>query len=317
MPRCTALKHSVSIGPNATVRPCCSWDNNNGKETDFGDDFRKNHSDWDKLMAGDDWLPECRECQVAEQGGNSSLRNYFNNLLSDSTDIEYWDFKINNTCNLACRMCGPHSSSTWDQIAKQIDPQHKAKTTKWHKNIDDIMHELYAAKHVKFTGGEPFLIPQVSKLVKFLVDQDIAPAIELSFITNGTQDLGKYYHLLSSFKHVNITISIDAVGERFEYIRSGANWNQVSQNIININNNKPSNVKLAIACLPQALNVNHMHEVEQWCKQNKIGFYRATECIDPDYMSPGALDNPALRQKLIDKMKVLDKIHGTNYREFI
>ena len=316
MPKCLALKHAAAIGPLGTIRPCCAWDNNTGKETQMGEDFSANHAVWDKqLQAG--WLPECAECEQDEKQNGKSLRLYYNEILADSEGVEYWDFKINNTCNLTCRMCDPVNSSSWVTIQRQIDPDYKPKTQRWHREIKNILPELYTAKVIKFTGGEPFMIPQVMDIVKFLVNEEIAPAVRLEFITNGTHDISEYYHLLSKFSCVTITISVDAVGDRFEYIRQGADWNQVSTNIININKTKPFNTNLGITCLPQALNINHIHEVKDWCKVNQIRFNRASDCIHPDYMTPGALDTAELRQKLISRMTVLDKIHGTNYRDFI
>lgn len=316
MPKCLALKHAAAIGPLGTIRPCCAWNNNNGKETPMGEDFLVNHAKWDEQMKTQ-WLPECQECQQDEQQNGKSLRLYYNEILADSEGVEYWDFKINNTCNLTCRMCDPVNSSSWVNIQKQIDPNYKPKTNKWHREIDSILPELYTAKVLKFTGGEPFMIPQVMYILNFLVDQDIAPAVRLEFITNGTHDISEHYHLLSKFSYVTITVSVDATGNRFEYIRQGADWNHVSQNVININKQKPTNMDLGITCLPQALNINHIHEVKDWCKANNLKFNRASDCIHPDYMQPGALESTSLRQKLISRMTVLDNIHGTNYRDFI
>lgn len=317
MPVCKALSSSAAIGPLGTVRPCCAWNNNSGKESQLGENFRYKHAAWAAGMTGDNWLPECQECRQAEQRDGRSLRTYFNEILEYSQDIEYWDFKINNTCNLACRMCDPVNSSTWVAVQKQIDPDYQQKTQRWHKDIDKILPELYTAKVVKFTGGEPFLIPQVKKIVEFLVDEDIAPAVILQFITNGTQDIEPWYELFEFFKNVTVISSVDAVGDRFEYIRQGASWKAVSENLININNSKPSNTFLSVTCLPQALNTGYTHEVEDWCKQHKIRFNLASDCYEPDYMRPDALKDPVLRDKLVRKMEILDMIHGTNYRDFI
>lgn len=316
MPVCKALSSSVAIGPLGTVRPCCAWDNNAGKESLLGEDFKTKHAIWSSGMLGSNWLPECQECQQAELRDGNSLRTYFNEILTGE-GIEYWDFKINNTCNLACRMCDPVNSSTWVAVQKQIDPNYQQKTQRWHKDIDKILPELYTARVVKFTGGEPFLIPQVKRIVEFLVDEEIAPSVVLQFITNGTQDISSWYGLFEEFRYVTVMVSVDAVGDRFEYIRQGAKWNQVSENVININNSKPNNTSLNVTCLPQALNENHTHEVEQWCKDNNLRFNLASDLINPDYMRPGALNDPELKDKLMRKLEILDMIHGTDYREFI
>jgi MoaA/NifB/PqqE/SkfB family radical SAM enzyme len=317
MPVCLALKYAAAIGPTGKVRPCCAWDNNSGKESDFNENWKMKHAVWYGQMAAGDWLPECRECKQDEENNGKSLRKYYNEILNYSKGVEYWDFKINNTCNLQCRMCDPTNSSTWDRFLKQHDPNYNSVATGWHRNIDEILPELYTAKVVKFTGGEPFLIPQVKQVIEFLVDEDIAPAVILQFITNGTVDITEYYDLLSFFKHVNITVSVDAIGPRYEYIRSGANWNTTEKNILNIKKNAPANVKVGVTALPMALNINNLHEVESWCTANKITYNRASDLIEPAYLAPGALADVELKQQLIAHMERLDRVHGTNYRDFI
>ena len=66
-----------------------------------------------------------------------------------------------------------------------------------------------------------------------------------------------------------------------------------------------------------ALNVNHLHEVEAWCNANKITYNRASDLIEPAYLAPGALADVELKQQLIAHMERLDRVHGTNYRDFI
>lgn len=317
MPKCLALKHAAAIGPLGTIRPCCAWNNNTGKESQFNEKFQHKHAIWYGQMEAGDWLPECLECKQDEEKNGKSQRLYFNEILQYSHGVEYWDFKINNTCNLSCRMCDPSSSSTWDRILKQHDPDYTPVKTGWHRDVTEILPHLYTAKVVKFTGGEPFLIPQVRQILEFLVDEDIAPAVIVQFVTNGTQDISEYYDLLSFFKHVIITVSIDAIGARFEYIRSGASWNQVSDNILNIKKNKSSNTILGVTCLPTALNVNNTNEVAEWCKEHKLKFNLASDCIHPEFMKPEALSDPVLREQLINYMRKLDQIHGTDYRDFI
>ena len=37
----------------------------------------------------------------------------------------------------------------------------------------------------------------------------------------------------------------------------------------------------------------------------------------PVWMKPNALNDPELKEKFVEQMSILDRIHGTDYREFM
>lgn len=320
MPHCSIFKSGVTIGPTGTVRPCCAFASHEN-ELPFDDDWRSVHDLFDKVSKNE-WLPECIECRTAEDNGEFSLRQHYNKVLS-GTELEFWDLKINNTCNLSCKMCNTPNSSIWEKLQnheefKNLDNYYFSDVkTGWHRDVENLLPQLLTARYVKFTGGEPFLIPQVKKIIKYLIDTEASHNITLHIITNGTIDITSYNTMFSDFKKVILTYSIDAIGKRYEYIRQGASWDMVSKNIINMNRTRNKNTFVGIACLPMALNINHMDELKDWCKKQNISFSKSTELINPDFLRPEALTDKTLRTKLIKNLEVLDRIHNTNYREFI
>ena len=54
---------------------------------------------------------------------------------------------------------------------------------------------------------------------------------ELSFNTNGTIFKEEYIDILNEFKRVVISFSIDAIEDRFNYIRHHGDWEKVKSNI--------------------------------------------------------------------------------------
>lgn len=312
MPKCAAFNKSLTIGPRGTARPCCAFEDT--VDLYITDDWRAAHKRLGERSESE-WLSNCVECKQAEDNGQRSLRQMFNNFNWHlESGVEYFDFKINNTCNLACRMCDGTSSSTWTSIIKNNPDKNwtthlknSARTvTGWHNDVDKVLIELYTAQVVKFTGGEPFLVPQVKDMLEFMIEQDIAYICDLQFITNGTVDISKYYNLLKEFNCVTILVSVDAIGERFEFIRQGASWNQVSENILNIR----EHANVIVTCLPNVFNKNHIHEVEEWCKENNLTFNQATDLINPEYLRPDATD-------YTEQMTILDEIHGTDHKKFL
>jgi len=322
MPECKIFDHGVCVGPTGAVRPCCAFMTAGIPNMRWEENWRPRHDAW-REESKTKWLDQCIECKQDEEINGDSLRMYYNEELKYAEGIKYWDLKINNTCNLACRMCDPTSSSIWQQIAtadtdKQLASHYHNKVTgKWHKEAKDFLYRMVDATHVKFTGGEPFLIPQVKKIIEGLIDMDVAGAVNLQLITNGTHNISQWNHLFAKFKRVNISISLDAIGKRYEYIRPGASWEQVSTNVLEWNASKGKNSNIWITALPMILNKDHLWEVEEWCSTNKLDFGAASPCINPAFLRTTAWEDPKLRVKFIQQMEILDKLHNTNWRDFI
>jgi len=322
MPECKIFDHGICIGPTGAVRPCCAFMTSGVPSMYFNENWQTRHQKW-RNKSKDEWLRQCIECKQSEDEGQESLRQHYNEQLKYAEGLKYWDLKINNTCNFACRMCDPTSSSMWKQIADK-DPDrelhkhyHRPITDKWHKESKDFLPLMIDASHVKFTGGEPFMIPQVKRIIEGLIEMDASPAIQLHLITNGSHNISQWNKYFKEFKQVNISISLDAMGKRFEYIRPYSSWDIVSNNVLEWNNTKPDNSHIWISALPMILNKNHMHEIEQWCKTNKLPFGKASPCIHPRFLRVNAWEDPELREEFIDQMSKLDKLHGTDWRDFV
>lgn len=329
MPECPFVDHGMTIRSDGMVDPCCAWRNIDEPYTLYtNEDAWKSKFARIKEGLKDGWPSGCIECKTGEESGKTSMRSRAikERQFDNAEGIEYWDFKLSVTCNLACKMCGAHSSSTWRRDAfkyKEIaysfhgDGKGKAKAFKEQDGLDIeyFYPHLLNAKVVKFTGGEPFLIPEVRKCVEYLVDSEAARNIRLHFITNGTQELDSWIDLFKEFKHVHLTVSVDAIEELYEYIRHGASWEQVSNNLIKIRDIELPNLKLVVTPLPMALNYGRMHEIKEWCDANRIESNESIECISPAIMSPKAVNNPELKIKLIEHLKMIDRIYGTDYKK--
>lgn len=320
MPECSLFKHGMTISTNGGTRPCCAFAMTDVPTVRYDEDWTTRHNAWHEQSLTE-WLPNCRACKTDEEAGQRSLRQIYNAEFEYAQGIALWDLKINNTCNLACRMCHATSSSVWEQIYKDnsdLDSYYGgAPKHRWWRDSVDMLHEMVDVKKLKFTGGEPFLVPQVRKIVQGLIDMDVASGVVLQLTTNGTQQLDSWYPLFAQFKHVELIVSIDAIGARYEYIRAGADWQQVSSNVEHINRTKPSNVRFEVQCLPMALNKGYTHEVEKWAKEVGTEWHLATPLFDPDFLSEQALTDPVLRKRMIEQLEIQDRVHGTDWREFI
>jgi len=321
------FESGLVVNPGGTVRPCCHFINSEDSFKYYEDGWYEHHLHLGEIMASsEEFITECRECKHMEDLGIDPMLNVYNEKYQNEDGLVHVELKINNTCNLSCVMCDAWSSSTWDKIVKAnpqlpddmkkiygTTPQHK-----WHKDIQALTTYLDNCKVLKFTGGEPFLIPQTFKIIDYCIESGRCEDITLEFITNGTQDLEPYIEKFKKFKSTSIQYSIDAVGKRFEYIRQGAVWNDVENKILSFQNKtKYTNIVLGLVVAVQVLNFRHLNELKSWCNKNQLNMNTSNYVTDPEYMHPRALEDDTLKTKLISTLKELDKIHGTDYREFI
>jgi sulfatase maturation enzyme AslB (radical SAM superfamily) len=145
-----------------------------------------------------------------------------------------------------------------------------------HNNVEKIENilknlNLENVGMIQFCGGETLLgntYWQTAELLAKLIP-DAKNNLELGFQTNGTQPIDpRWFDLIEKFKLVKLMISIDGVGDRFEYLRWPASWNQTVDNILTLRETLPSNVMFFVQECTSCLNMHYFNEVGDWVKQN-------------------------------------------------
>ena len=290
---------SVEASPIGTVRPCCLakdeiLDDNNDKFHLTTSTFNqiRDSSYMQRLrqefLAGQ--LPSpCERCWAIEDSGGTSKRQHTLNRLQhivqdnvwteDSKDLIFLDLKLGNICNLKCRICGPWSSSSYasEEVGtvmtlerKQTYAYKMLREGRWPREspafwqqLSDIAGQI---RYLEFTGGEPFMIAEHFDFLQTLVDQGVAGNIEIHYNTNGTQYPERGIELWPHFKTVEIAFSIDDLGERFEYQRTGARWSEVQDNIYKFRRLRrdSKNIQLQLCCTISIWNVVYFNEIAAW-----------------------------------------------------
>ena len=223
------------------------------------------------------WNKDCWECQRLESSGHSSFRlgmlDKFG-VKEDLTGPQRIDLLFDLSCNLACRICGPHSSTFWQKHLKENNMLVGNYPTK--SRLDDIIKilkslDLSNLEMVQYCGGETLMgntYWETSKILAELIPNAKEKLI-LGFQTNGTQAIDeKYYEVIEKFHLVKFIISLDGIGERFDYLRWPANWNQVSDNILQMREKLPVNVMFIIQETACNLNLFYHDEVSSWVNNN-------------------------------------------------
>lgn len=190
----------------------------------------------------------CQGCGIDEGLGVESYREAMIDFFQDTHDklaegktenigIEFLDLKLGNTCNMACRMCNPQSSSILEkenEKSKMFYPNPEHLDFNWPKNpkywekfrtFKDTLRQIHLA------GGEPFLCNEAQDYLGELVDGGQAKNIKLIIYTNGSIYSEKWKDIITAFGDVVIVFSLDGVDETFETIRYPHKWDRVKSSI--------------------------------------------------------------------------------------
>ena len=285
---------------------------------------------------------ECDPCFNLEDQGVESLRqrhiagvipeariNLYPNAVStmrkDYTmpfEIPTIEIKMNNLCNLKCRMCNPMDSTSWNDwqeveehykkednflVKKIIDLNLKNKpfldsfvdTDNWWSSFEKLLPYF---RRVEFAGGEPLMDPTHYKILDMLAPY--GDQIEIKYATNLTM-LGKsnrtIWEYWPKFKSVAVNVSIDGIGDSYEYVRGNASWSELVNNIRQIQT-IPNVSRIVGAVAVQVSNVLILDKmIELFLDDLGIVFY--TNMVNyPNVLSaqvlPGPLKNIAITRLL-------------------
>ena len=182
---------------------------------------------------------ECAPCFNLEDQGVESLRqrhingvipeariNLYPNALEALRDdftmpfeIPTMEIKLNNLCNLKCRMCNPTDSTSWNDW-QQVESFYEKENNFVVNSIKDLnlIKKPYLDKfddnpnwwtsfekllpyfrRVEFAGGEPLMDPQHYRILDML--KPYGKDIEIKYATNGTTPVS-YTHLTLPTKRI-------------------------------------------------------------------------------------------------------------------
>jgi uncharacterized radical SAM superfamily Fe-S cluster-containing enzyme len=223
----------------------------------------------------------CKGCYNAEARGFDSRRMASIKLYEEfhqDTNIELdgpqgIDYSVGNLCNLKCVICGPSNSSRWIPDHQQLYPL---------KPIDQFQFEKYnqleivdsdALKNIKTVhfhgGGEPLMADNHINLLKRIDEVKGLSDVRIFYNTNGTQIANKeLLDLWKKCKLVELYFSLDDVGARFNYQRTGADWDQVTANLKWFFENMPHNHMFKINCTWGYMNLFYLNELVDWYNNN-------------------------------------------------
>ena len=214
--------------------------------------------------------------------------------------IKQIDIRFGTTCNLSCRMCGPWSSSMWAQIVDENkeafeeigwnDPVYQSKMSiksqksRWwqqKKFLNSLIDACGGLHSLNITGGEPTLIPELVDVLK-QVNKDCL----IQLTTNGTLFNKKLYNELSKFKNTWFVLSINGVGDTYNYIRHPGDWNTVNSNVPKF---KDYVKEISVETATTIFNILDIANIWEWAYKNELDILHPNWVSEPQWTSVYAI----------------------------
>lgn len=213
----------------------------------------------------------CGECWRLQKMGLKSMRydSYQYNITEAQVNHPVKPVRIeinaSNVCNLRCRICSPTASSKWIVEGKKVYGwNEKIHLNMNQQNLQQVKDWADHLEEICFFGGEPLLSEENLQLLDYCIANNLSGNISLLFNTNGTIFNDEIDARLRKFKRVRFFFSIDDIGPRFEYQRSGANWAGVEANLNKVyaltKTEAWKHIDFKICCTVSSLNIYYFPE---------------------------------------------------------
>jgi len=271
---CPNLKHNLSWFVNGRLKPC----NNMVNFPTFSTVQEMQQSQPYQDVVSDPQSPYCQRCWDKESLGITSKRQadlktheIYAKINPDYLKI---DAAIGVTCNAACRTCGPPNSSLWQQHERKYHGVNLQTVVEGHDLWPTVDANLDRILQMDFGGGEPWLNQveeQIAALEK-LISQGSSKQIKLRYNTNGSVQPRALLEKFPYFRSVEITLSLDDVGSRFEYNRYPLTWSTVLENVSVLKQiaQENANVFLKINFTVSVLTFLYAESFLTWAKDNNL-----------------------------------------------
>lgn len=325
----------LATHPNGNVSLCCVSDhvncashaqtngqilslNRNTVDEVFNSDlFKKTRLE---MLAGKEPYP-CRRCYDEERKGIQSKRLKENaQYLNSSQDIivktqedgtltpefTFIELRLGNICNLKCRTCNPVSSSKWVAEYKKLNEDlifvtdySKIETGVWFeedKFWEELSKQSSRLETVYVNGGEPTMVEKHFDFLYRLINLGLNKQVTLWYNINLSNLPEKLIDLWRQFKAVQVSVSIDDLGKRNEYIRSGSDWRVTMDNLIKLRNMGEFDV--SICQTVSIYNVFYLSEFYEMMQDIPI---HLNWCYDPAFLQPWILPKN-VKDIIIDKI---------------
>ena len=309
---CLAPWYSINVNADKKLAPCCVWSD---RSYNF-DQIEQYFTSPELKKVRQDLLSgrrnqKCTKCWSMEDKGLDSERLIQNRTIgrgietrlldqiekTELTNVKYFELALGNLCNLKCVMCSPKYSSQLLAEAelntelKSIHGTHyKQQDFDWPKKnnfVDWCNKHLPTAIHIKFAGGEPFINPWIQTVIDHIPDEQKKKCV-LHFTTNLTIVNVKLFENFRKFKEVWLSVSVEGIGETYDYVRYGHKWETLETNINLVREMNIPNLILKINHVVQTTSYHSIIPMTHYFDDRQLEIYPIL-CKYPRYLHISSL----------------------------
>ncbi len=250
------------------------------------------------------WPSLCFTCKSNREKGRPALVDFMgeklpwsdDNFRNDKYDVKYLEFTPSNACNASCVTCGSKFSSKWMAIDKEAVEQglgFRENSTRFAKNnysmtdedYDKILQIVPSVEQLMLKGGEPLADKRNLKLLQKIKKEKLECQITLS--TNLSMMSDQVLDILKDIKNLYLSVSIDGIGEQYNWIRS-TDFNDVVSKIEKYY--RTTKKKLSISITLSIYNFFNVEDaIKYFTKMKSIGRINILTATTPTYVSPAMI----------------------------
>ena len=277
------------VEPNGKVKNCIiSTESIGNIHNESIVEIVKNNPLRDQMLKGE-YPSNCSGCYLQEKKSSNrfdaiSSRLYYTKELANKIPKDFLDNKDNfvlkhidlrwtNSCNQACTYCSPYYSSKWATELGVKIPKDKQSTARLK---DFVYKNISTLENVYLAGGEPLLMRENKEFLDKLYAAN--PNCTIRVNTNLSKTQTGVMDSICKFKNVHWTVSIDAIGSQYEYIRHHGNWNDFLDNLKQIST---LDHKISFNMLYFILNYKSIYDSVKFL--TGLGFHNNSFVIGPLY----------------------------------
>lgn len=220
---CPRLDHFARFNPNGTVSRCGHM----VQAPEFTSLEEMEQSSWlrnSKLsFTKGIWPKECGRCKQTEQINGTSIRLNAIEFDKQQTRKDYLIVGgvLDNVCNSACQTCNENLSTKIGSLITRDYPRIDNSDQFWKLPLQRVVH-------LDINGGEP----SASKKYRHILENIPDSVTSVRINTNCSTVIPEIDTVLNRNIHVTVTVSLDGIGRKHDYIRWPIAWDNFERNLM-------------------------------------------------------------------------------------
>jgi sulfatase maturation enzyme AslB (radical SAM superfamily) len=255
---CPRLDHFVRFNPNGTVSRCGHMT----QAPEFSSLEEMEQSLWlrnTKLSFHKGiWPSECVRCKQTESINNASIRLNAVTFDQKQTHQDYLTVGgvLDNVCNSACQTCNENLSTKIGSLKSRDYVRIDNSNRFWSLPLDRVVH-------LDINGGEPSASKNYRHILKNIPDNVASVRIN----TNCSVVMTEVEDLVKRGVSVTVTVSLDGIGRKHNYIRWPIAWEEFECNLLAY---QRMNIDLNTWTTVSALNIGDLNNIFSYVQQHKL-----------------------------------------------